>query len=132
MKRLYFTTIIALLTFSINAQITTPQKYLGYSPGDDFHLATYEQLSGYLELLSQESDKVKMFDMGPTTEGRRMKYVVISSAENVSNLDKYKEIARKLSLVRGLSKAEAKKLAAEGKAIVWIDSGIHSTETSPS
>ena len=132
MKRLYFSILIALLTLSIHAQITSPQKYLGYQPGDDFHLATSEQLAGYLELLSQESDKVKLFDMGPTTEGRRMKYVVISSAKNILNLEKYKEITRKLSLVRGLSKAEAKALAAEGKVFVWIDSGIHSTETSPS
>ena len=132
MKRLYFSAIFILLALYINAQITTPEQYLGYKPGADYHLATYEQLNGYFELLSQESAKVKMFDMGPTTEGRRMKYVVISSAENIENLDKYKDITRQLSLVRGLSDTEAKKLAQQGKVFVWIDSGIHSTETSPS
>ena len=132
MKRILSFAIFVFLTFSINAQITSPKKYLGYEPGDDFHLATYEKLNGYLELLSQESDKIKMFDMGSTTEGRRMKYVVISSEDNIKNLDKYKETARKLSMVRGLSKTEAKTMAANGKVIVWIDSGIHSTETSPS
>jgi len=112
-------------------QITSPEAFLGYKPGDDFHLATYEDLSGYLNKLSEESKRIQMFDMGPTTEGRRMKYAIISSEQNMAQLEKYKEIARKLSLVKGISVEEAKRLAEEGKVIVWIDSGLHSSETSP-
>ena len=42
----------------------------------------------------------------------------------------YREINRKLAL--GLATAEeAKRLSAEGKAIVWIDSGLHATEVAP-
>ena len=118
----------ASLCFS---QITTPEAYLGYKPGDDFRLATYEQLVGYFELIAGESHRIQVFDMGPTSMGRRMKYAIISSEENMANLIKYKDISRKLSLARGVSEQEAKSLAKEGKVIVWIDSGIHSTETSP-
>ena len=60
-----------------------------------------------------------------------MKYAVISSEDNMANLKKYQEISRKLSLARDVSEQEAKNLAKEGKAIVWIDSGIHASETSP-
>jgi len=112
------------------AQITTPEKYLGYRPGADFHLATYEQLIGYLELLDQQSAKLKVFDMGPTSEGRRMKYAVISSEENMADLEKYKDIVRKLSLAQTADEKEARQLAQQGKAVVWIDSGIHADETS--
>lgn len=112
-------------------QITTPEAYLGYKPGDDFHLATYEQLVGYFELIAGETNRIQVFDMGPTSMGRRMKYAIISSEKNMANLIKYKDISRKLSLARSLSEQEAKSLAKEGKVIVWIDSGIHSTETSP-
>lgn len=112
-------------------QVTPPEEYLGYKPGDDFHLATYEQLLGYFDLLARQSDRLRMVDMGPTTEGRRMRYAIISSEENMAKLDRYKEITRMLSLARGLSEEEAKRLSAEGKVVVWIDSGIHSTETSP-
>ena len=118
----------ASLCFS---QITTPENYLGFKPGDDFHLATYEQLIGYFELIASESNRIQVFDMGPTTMGRRMKYAIISSEENMANLKKYREISRKLSLARGVSEQEAKNLAIEGKVIVWIDSGLHSSETSP-
>ena len=94
-------------------------------------MATYEKLIGYLELLASQSDQIQIFDMGPTTEGRRMKYAIISSEENMANLNKYKDIVKKLSLARGISDNEAKNLANDGKVVVWIDSGIHSSETSP-
>ncbi len=122
---------LLMLAPAVLAQVTSPEKYLGYKPGDDFHLEPYEKLVGYLDLLDSETERLKMFDMGPTTEGRRMKYAIISSEQNMSNLEKYKEITRRLSLARDLSDEEAKNLAAEGKVVVWIDAGMHSSETSP-
>ena len=62
--------------------------------------------------------------MGPTSLGRRMKYAVISSEENMADLKKYQDISRQLSLARSLSESEAKILAKEGKVIVWIDKSI--------
>ena len=113
------------------SQITTPEAYLGFKPGADFFLATYEQLIGYFEQVVNETNRIQLFDMGPTSMGKRMKYAVISSEENMANLKKYQDISRKLSLARGLSEPEAKSLAKEGKVIVWIDSGLHASETSP-
>ena len=54
---------------------------------------------------------------------------IVSSPENIRNLAKYKEISRKLALAEGVSEQEARALAKEGKAIVWIDGGLHATET---
>ncbi len=99
--------------------------------GADFFLASYEQAVGYLEKLATESPRIKVADMGPTSEGRRMKYAIISSEENMAKLDRYKEIVRKLSLGRGVSKEEAAKLADEGKVVVWIDVGLHASEVVP-
>ncbi len=113
------------------AQVTPPEEYLGYEPGADFHLATYEEAMGYLESLAGQTERMQIFDAGPTSEGRRMKYAVISSAENMRNLDRYKEISRRLSLARGVSDDEARQLADEGRVIVWISGGIHSTEVAP-
>jgi len=110
------------------AEITAPEKFLGFRVGADFHLVTYEQTLGYLDILASETPRLKVFDMGPTSYGRRQKYAVISSEENMAKLDHYKEICRKLSLARGVPEAEARKLADEGKAIVWIDGGLHARE----
>ncbi len=132
--RLVLATImfIALLPQLSTGQVTHPEDYLGFRPGDDFKLATFEQIIGYLELIAEESDRIQIHNMGQTTEGRLMQYAIISSVENMENLERYKEISRKLSLVRGVSLEEAENLAEEGKAVVWIDGGLHSTEVAPS
>ncbi len=112
-------------------QVTDPEDYLGYKPGADFHLMTYEKAIGYLEQIAGESERIQIFDMGPTSFGRRMKYAVISSEANMAQLESYKEINKKLSLGRGVSKEEAEQMAEEGKAIIWIDVGLHASECSP-
>jgi hypothetical protein len=112
-------------------QVTTPEAFLGFKPGADFHLMTYEQAIGYFERLAGESDRMLVLDMGETSAGRRMKYGVISSPENLRNLDRYKEINRRISLPHGLAEDEARRLAEEGKTIVWIDGGLHGTEVAP-
>ncbi|KPK75577.1 MAG: hypothetical protein AMJ79_10885 [Phycisphaerae bacterium SM23_30] len=113
------------------AQVTAPEEHLGYKPGADFHLMTYEQAIGYFELIAGQSDRMQIFDMGATSEGRRMKYAVISSAENMAQLDRYKDINRRLSLVRGLNEGQVRRMVEEGKTIVWIDGGLHATECAP-
>jgi hypothetical protein len=74
---------------------------------------------------------MKLFEIGKTTMGKPMIYAVISSEENIANLDRYKEISKQLSLAKGLTDEEARGLAAEGKAVVYIDGGLHSTEVAP-
>lgn len=124
--------ICLILTGSVSGQsITKPEDYLGFKPGADFHLANYEQAIGYFEKIAEESGRMQIFDMGETSEGRRMKYAIISSVDNMANLEKYRLINEKLTLGRGVNKSEAEKLSEEGKAIVWIDCGLHATEASP-
>lgn len=115
----------------VSAQVPTPESYLGFEPGADFHLATYEQAIGYYELLASRTDRMQVLDMGPTSMGRRMKYGVISSEENMARLDELKEINRKLSLVRDIGPEEAARLAENGRVVVWIDGGLHATEVAP-
>ena len=57
-----------------------------------------------------------------------MLVAVISSPANLQQLAHFKDISRRLALVRGLSDADAHALAAEGKAVVWIDNGLHASE----
>jgi hypothetical protein len=47
----------------------------------------------------------------------------------MKKLARYKEIAGKLAHADGVSEQEARALAKEGKAIVWIDGGLHASET---
>jgi Zinc carboxypeptidase len=108
--------------------VPTPQSVLGHTPGDDFYLANYDESRDYFHKLAAASNRVKLITVGETTRGLDWEIAIISSPENLANLDKYKDISRKLADGRGLSTADARELARTGKAIVHIDGGLHSTE----
>ncbi|MBL8960331.1 MAG: peptidase [Gemmatimonadetes bacterium] len=108
-------------------RITSPKDHFGFAIGDDYRLATYTQFVDYWKKLDAESDRMAVQEIGKTAEGRPQLMAIVTSPENHRNLAKYKDIATKLA--RGeVSEAEAKQLAAEGKAVVWIDGGLHATE----
>ena len=73
-------------------------------------------------------DKLKLVRVGKTTRGRDWYIAVISSPQNLARLDKYKDTAKRLALVKGLTDAQAHELARNGKVIVHIDGGLHATE----
>jgi hypothetical protein len=110
-------------------KITTPKEAIGFNIGDDYHMANYVQLTAYWQTLAKESDRMKLVDIGSTAEGRRQYMAIISSPENLANLDHYKEISAKLSHAEGLTDQQAHALAEEGRAVVWIDGGLHASET---
>ncbi len=101
---------------------------LGFTPGDDYKLADFNQIRSYFEKLDAASDRVMLTSAGKSTEGRDMLVAVISSEANLAKLEHYRDIARRLALVRGLQDDAARSLAREGKAIVWIDNGLHASE----
>jgi len=106
----------------------TPESFLGYRVGADGKLADYGQITKYFEALDQASDRLTVVKLGPTTLDRTMFMAVISSEENLRNLDRQREIARRLADPRGLSDADAEKLIAEGKTIVLVTCNIHASE----
>lgn len=108
-----------------------PEDILGFKVGADYHLATYHQAMDYLEKLEQSSPRIKLFNMGKTSMGQDMLYAVISSEKNIKELEKYKNIMRRLSLAKGLDPKEAQKLSDEGKIVVYIDGGLHASECAP-
>jgi hypothetical protein len=110
-----------------NSSISEP-KFGQYTVGDDYFLANYTQLLEYWEKLTRESDRIKLVDLGITPEGRTMKMAIITSPENHKNLKRYQDISVRLAKAEGLNDDEATKLAREGKAVVWIDGGLHATE----
>ncbi len=97
--------------------------------GADYHLINYTQMEKYWQKLARESDRMKLVDIGKTEEGRTQWMAVISSPANLKRLDHYQQISRRLALAEGLTDDQAREMAVEGKAVVWIDGGLHSTET---
>jgi hypothetical protein len=82
----------------------------------------------YFQKLDASSDRIRVVEIGKSVGGRPLQMAIISSEDNMRKLDHYQDISRRLALARGLSDDGARKLAAEGKAVVWIDHGLHATE----
>ncbi len=101
---------------------------LGFRPGADYKLATYDQSVDYFKKLAASTKYMKIVEAGKTSQGRTMYFALISSPENLSRIDRYREIARRLAHPQGLTDDEARRLAHDGKAFVHIDGGLHATE----
>lgn len=108
--------------------VTDPATVFKAKPGSDYFLANYKQVSEWLQRVSQESDRMKLVSIGKTAEGREQYIAIISSPENIRQLDKYRGISQQLALAEGLNDAQAKALSEQGKAVVLIDAGLHATE----
>jgi hypothetical protein len=108
--------------------VTTPKAELGNNLGDDYYLANYTQLMAYWKKLEKESPRLKVVEIGKTAEGRPHLMTIITSPENHRRLDRYREISARLANAEGLTDEQARALAKEGKAVVWIDGGLHATE----
>ena len=130
--------LLLFLTIGVLSQtVPSPKDVLGWTPGDDRKLASWAQTVDYFEKLDAASDRVIFQEIGKTTVGVPFVYATISSAQNLKQLKKYEEINAKLADPRKIGgertslsarESAAKKLIAEGKTIVLITCGIHSTE----
>jgi zinc carboxypeptidase len=119
----------ALATPAAQSTITTPRAFLGFNFGDDYQLANYKQIADYWRKLDAESDRMIVREIGQTAEGRPHLMAIVTSPQNHANLAKYQDISKRLALAEGLNDDQARALAKDGKAIVWIDGGLHATET---
>ncbi|HWT42127.1 MAG TPA: M14 metallopeptidase family protein, partial [Sphingopyxis sp.] len=116
-------------TAAIAGPVPTPKAVLGHDMGEDRYVASYSETAIYWKRLAEVSDRIKLVDIGPTVEKRRQLMAIVSSPENLAMLDKYKDISERLGRAEGLTDEQARALAAEGKAVIWVDGGIHASET---
>ena len=130
LKKIVYCFLLFLVPTSISiAQdvIPKPIDVLGFEPGADYELANYAQISSYLQQLDAASDRVEMIEIGTSVLGRPLYLMFISSEENLKHLETWRAISEKLARAR-IDETQALQLANEGKAIVWIDAGMHATE----
>lgn len=122
--------VVAALASPLAAQdrVTPPVEHFGHEIGADYMLFNYEAMHDYFVTLANESDRMVLDTIGFTEEGRPQIQAIITSPANHANLDRYREISATLAKSAGVSRDEARALAEEGKAIIWIDGGLHATE----
>jgi len=112
----------------IMVSILSPEEHLGYRVGDDRKLADWPEIVGYFEKVAAASDRVKLEELGESTEGNPFILATISAPRNLKKLEKLRGIQMRLSNPEGVDSGEAERLVVEGKTIVLITCSIHSTE----
>lgn len=128
-RKFYSMLSLLLLAGTTWAQtLPSPKEHFGFNIGADYQLATYTQTEAYFKKLAA-SDRAQLVDIGMTEEGRHQYMLIVSSPQNLKALSRYKEISQQLAHATGLTDETARKLAKDGKAVVWIDGGLHATET---
>ncbi|MBM3312402.1 MAG: peptidase M14 family protein, partial [Candidatus Aminicenantes bacterium] len=110
------------------SRVTSPEEHFGFRLGSDRKIASWDKMVAYYNLLAKESGQVKVVDMGPTTMGNPFLLVLVSAPENLAAADRLRTVGLRLSDPRGLGEAEAKKLVAQGKAVVCQSMSLHATE----
>jgi hypothetical protein len=113
--------------------IPAPEEVLGFVPGEDRKLASWNQVLTYFGKLAQASDRVMFQTLGKSTMGVPFAMATISAPENLARLEDFIDIQSRLADPRKLGPPaardrRARNLIAEGKTIVLITCGIHSTE----
>lgn len=109
-------------------KVTSPEEFFGFQLGSDREIARWDKMVEYFGLLEKQSDKIKVTDMGPSTEGNPFLLVIISSPKNLANLEHIREVNAKISDPRGLSDDEINALIEEGRAVICQTMGLHATE----
>ena len=119
-----------MFTTGVDAQgsITNPEDFFGFRMGTDRKLARWDKIVEYFYQLEKESDRLKVFDMGPSSEGHPFLILLITSPENLSRLDQLQEFNKKISDPRGLPAEEIERCISEGKAVVFQSMSLHASE----
>ena len=112
----------------MNHEITSPEAFFGFQLGSDRKMARWDKIVDYFRLLAEQSAKVQVIDMGPSTEENPFLFVVISSPENLANLAHFREVNAQIKDPRGVSEEVINSLIGEGKAIILQSMGLHATE----
>jgi hypothetical protein len=128
LKKAFLLLSLVVTIFAQAQNVPSPKSHFGFNIGDNYQLANYTQTEAYLQKLAAASNKMKLQSIGTTEEGRTQYMVIVSDPANLAKLSKYKSISQQMARAEGLTDTDAKQLANEGKAVVWIDGGLHANE----
>ncbi len=116
-------------TLWAQAALTPPEQFFGFRPGTDKKIIPWDPMVRYFRQLEKEgSGRIKVVDMGPTTLENPFLLVIVSAAENISNLETIRQNNLRLSNPRDLTEKEASSLIADGKAVICQSMSLHASE----
>jgi hypothetical protein len=107
--------------------IPAAEAVLGYPIGSE--LARHAEVRRYFEALAAAApDRIRLFDIGESWQGRRLFYAAIGSPANIARLEQIRADMARLADPRGLAPGESARLVASLPAIVWLAYSVHGNE----
>jgi hypothetical protein len=122
-----FYAVLAAQAFAA-AKPPTPEAWFGHPIGADRQLLDWDRVVSYFNALAASSDKIRVTEYGRSAENRPLIVAAIAAPETLHNLDRYREIQRRLADPRITSPTQAEALFKEGKNIVLLTCSIHANE----
>src|SRR4051812_29072021 len=108
--------------------LPAPEEYLGHRAGADRKLIPWDKIEAYFRKAT-DTGRVRIEELGLSSEGRHMIQAVIASRETLKDLDAHKAVQRKLADPRLIKdEAEKKHLAQGSKIVIYVNCGIHASE----
>ena len=121
--KLYFS-LIFLFLFNIHQAQNSPQppnEFLGYELGTEF--TRHHKVVDYFEHLAENSPMLKFSSYGKTYENRLLSYAIISTEENLKNLENLRiNHLKQTGVIEGDSNPDV--------AVVWLSYNVHGNEAS--
>jgi Zinc carboxypeptidase len=123
MKRLLTFCLISLTTvFFVQAQLKSPDDFLGYELGA--HFTPHHKVADYFRQTALASAKnVKLIEYGKTNEGRPLMVAVVSSPDNITKLEQIR--VNNLVLATGTNNTID---ITNQPAILWLSYNVHGNE----
>ena len=109
--------------------VPTPLDVLGHIAGATDVLSYPEEIYTYMRAVADASPRVQVHTIGRTEEGRELILVLVSSEENLRNLELHKANTTRLGDPRVTTEAEAASLISSTVPMYWATGAIHSPET---
>lgn len=120
MKKLILLTLFVFsITLSSWAQIQTPEQFLGYKPGDRF--TPHHRMIDYFEHVAANNPNIKLIQYGETNEKRPLIVAILSSPENMANLEQIRtDNLKRTGLMDGSPSSSV--------PINWMSFNVHGNE----
>ena len=126
MKKIILSIFFLVITAAhLTAQTKTPDEFLGYPLGSRF--TSHAQIVAYFKYLSALQTNIKLVSYGETYEHRELMVAIISSKENVDNIEQIRQ--SNLALSRAVKKEIN---LSRQPAVLWLSYNVHGNEASSS
>ena len=106
-----------------------PEAHLGFRPGQARRVADWSEVTGYLEVLAGQSDRVRLDTIGRSTLDRPMVLLTVTDPANHARLDQIRATQDQLADPRRITGPGIREeLVRSGRLVVLVTSAIHPTE----